>query len=138
MRSILVLFFCLSAFTVCGQSGPNPAPSAKKYETEFMMKNGSILGFAQVNLSLGEIGFKVEVNKMTKDKGTKLEFRIDMPSGRKSKIIGTLDIPYTGDTTYALKLTGNLRHAEGVHDLFLVAKGGSQFSITSFSFIFNY
>ncbi|WP_083550606.1 carbohydrate-binding protein [Chitinophaga jiangningensis] len=134
MRLILFLIFALKALTVCGQAVP-AAPSAKKFETEFRMQNGSYLGFSQVNLSLGEIGFKVEVNKTSKDKGSKLEFRIDKPKG---KIIGTLEVPYTGDTTYALKLVGNLKHAEGVHDLFIVAKGASSFSIVAFSFIWNY
>ncbi len=134
MRCILFLIFALQALTVCGQVVPATAP-AKKPEKEFQMKEGAYLGFAQVNLSLGEIGFRVEVSKTTKDKGSRLEFRIDEPKG---KIIGTLDIPYTGDTTYALKLVGNLRHAQGVHDLFLVARGASSFSISSFSFIWNY
>ncbi len=134
MRFILFMFFALKAMTVCGQAVP-AASSAKKYETEFKMQNGSYLGFSQVNLSLGEIGFQVEVNKTTKDKGSKLEFRIDKPKG---KIIGTLEVPFTGDTTYALKLVGNLKHAEGVHDLFIVARGSSSFSIVAFSFIWNY
>jgi hypothetical protein len=137
MRFILFLFFSMLTLRVSAQVAP-AAPAAapvKKHETEFTMKEGAFLGFPQVNLSLGEIGFRVEVSKTSKDKNSKLEFRIDKPKG---KIIGTLDIPYTGDTTYALKLVGNLRHAEGVHDLFLVAKGASSFSITSFSFIWNY
>ncbi|WP_143306512.1 carbohydrate-binding protein [Chitinophaga vietnamensis] len=134
MRPILLFIFVLMPLAVCGQAAP-PAPKKKKYETEFQMKEGSYLAFAQVNLSLGEIGFKVEVTNEHKQKGSRLEFRIDKPKG---KIIGTLPIPYTGDTTYALKLTGNLRHAEGVHDLYLVAKGSVPFSITSFSFIYNY
>jgi endo-1,4-beta-xylanase len=77
----------------------------------------------------------VEVASEQKKGNSKLEFRIDKPKG---KIIGVLDIPYTGDSTHALKLTGNLKHAEGVHDLYLVARGTGPFSITSFGFIFNY
>ncbi|MCW3466281.1 carbohydrate-binding protein [Chitinophaga nivalis] len=134
MRLILFLFFAFVQLSVVAQTA---APTARKgnYETEFKMKEGSYLGFAQVNLSLGEIGFKVEVACEHKKSNARLEFRIDKPKG---KIIGTLDIPYTGDSTYALKLTGNLRHAEGIHDLYLVAKGPLTFSITSFSFIYNY
>ncbi|CAL1517953.1 carbohydrate-binding protein [Chitinophaga sp. MM2321] len=134
MRLILFLLLAFVQLTVYGQTA---APAGKKGErsTEFKMKEGSYLSFTQVNLSLGEIGFKVEVACEHKKSNAKLEFRIDKPKG---KIIGTLDIPYTGDSTYALKLTGNLRHAEGVHDLYLVARGEIAFSITSFSFIYNY
>ncbi|NSL86919.1 carbohydrate-binding protein [Chitinophaga solisilvae] len=134
MRLLLFLFFAMVQLSVFGQAGKPPAKKGNR-ETEFRMKEGSYLSFAQVNLSLGEIGFKVEVACEHKKSNAKLEFRIDKPKG---KIIGTLDIPYTGDSTYALKLTGNLRHAEGVHDLYLVAKGGIAFSITSFAFIYNY
>ncbi|HVI47803.1 MAG TPA: carbohydrate-binding protein [Chitinophaga sp.] len=132
-----LLFFLFFAFVQLAAYGQAAAPAAKKgkYETEFKMKEGSYLGFAQVNLSLGEIGFKVEVLCDQKKSNARLEFRIDKPKG---KVIGTLEIPYTGDSTYALKLTGNLRHAEGVHDLYLVARGNITFSITSFSFIHNY
>lgn len=129
---MLVLVFL--SLSVTGQT---TTPSAKKgnRSTEFQMKEGSYLAFAQVNLSRGEIGFRVEVASEHKNGKAKIEFRIDKPKG---KIIGTLEVPYTGDSTYALKLTGNLRHAEGVHDLYLVAKGANSFSITSFGFIFNY
>ncbi|MBS0030837.1 carbohydrate-binding protein [Chitinophaga sp. 22321] len=134
MRLMLLLFFVVVSLPVYGQTA---APAAKKgnRSTEFQMKEGSYLSFAQVNLSLGEIGFRVEVASEHKKSNARLEFRIDKPKG---KIIGTLEIPYTGDSTYALKLTGNLRHAEGVHDLYLVAKGALPFSITSFGFIYNY
>ncbi|MEZ2442966.1 hypothetical protein QFZ51_003461 [Chitinophaga sp. W3I9] len=134
MRLMLLLLFAFVPVSVLGQTA---APAGKKGNraTEFQMKEGSYLSFAQVNLSLGEIGFRVEVASEHKKSNARLEFRIDKPKG---KIIGTLDIPYTGDSTYALKLTGNLRHAEGVHDLYLVAKGGMPFSITAFGFIFNY
>ena len=134
MRLPILLILMIVSLSVCGQTS---APSAKKGNraTEFVMKEGSYLSFAQVNLSLGEIGFKVEVASEHKNSKAKIEFRIDKPKG---KIIGTLEVPYTGDSTYALKLTGNLRHAEGVHDLYLVARGANPFSITSFGFIFNY
>ncbi|NLR60489.1 carbohydrate-binding protein [Chitinophaga polysaccharea] len=136
MRLMLLLLFAFVPLSVAGQTAA-PAPAAKKGNraTEFQMKEGSYLSFAQVNLSLGEIGFRVEVASEHKKSNARLEFRIDKPKG---KIIGTLEIPYTGDSTYALKLTGNLRHAEGVHDLYLVARGAMPFSITSFGFIYNY
>lgn len=102
------------------------------------MKSGSYLGFGQVNLGLGEVSVKVTVfceNKQSK--GSRLEFRINSPKGKKSRRIGTLKIPYTGDTTYNLKMTGNSRYSFGVHDLYLVARG-SQFSITAISFELDY
>ncbi|RFS26989.1 hypothetical protein DVR12_04180 [Chitinophaga silvatica] len=134
MRLLFLLIILIVSLSVHGQTS---TPSAKKGNraTEFQMKEGSYLSFAQVNLSLGEIGFRVEVASEHKNSKSKIEFRIDKPKG---KIIGTLEIPYTGDSTYALKLTGNLKHAEGVHDLYLVARGAYGFSITSFGFIFNY
>lgn len=110
-----------------------PAPKVK-HETEFQMKSGSYLGFGQVYLGMGEIGFKVEVTNSQKSEPT-LEFRIDKPKG---KIIGTLKIPYTGDTTYALKVPAKMGKNRGTHDLYLVAKGGGQFIISSFSFIHVY
>ena len=109
---------------------------AKKgnFETEFKMKSGSFLGFGQVNLGMGEVGFKVVVFCESKQKSARLEFRINHPRGKKSRKIGTLKIPFTGDTTYALKFVGNPKYSNGVHDVYLVAKGGSPFSITSISF----
>ena len=134
MRLMILLFFVCVHLSVYGQTAVPPAKKGNRV-TEFQMKEGSYLSFAQVNLSLGEIGFRVEVASEHKKSNARLEFRIDKPKG---KIIGTLEIPYTGDSTYALKLIGNLRHAEGVHDLYLVAKGAMPFSITSFGFIYNY
>jgi hypothetical protein len=97
------------------------------------MKSGSFLGFGQVNLGMGEVGFKITVYCDSK-KSSKLEFRINRPRGKKSRKIGTLKIPFTGDTTYAIKFTGNPKYSNGVHDVYLVAKGGSPFSITAISF----
>ncbi len=100
------------------------------------MKDGSFLAFRQVNLSMGEIGFEIMITSNIKGKNApKLEFRIDRPKGKK---IGTLRIPDTADTTYHLKLTGQLRNAFGIHDLFLVAKGEGEFQISGFGFIHNY
>ncbi|HEU4553487.1 MAG TPA: carbohydrate-binding protein [Chitinophaga sp.] len=125
--------------TAAPATTPNTAPSAPpvtkpKHETEFKMKHGSYLGFGQVYLGMGEIGFRVEVTNEQKQESV-LEFRIDKPKG---KIIGTLKIPYTGDTTYALKVPPNLGRHYGTHDLYLVAKGSGQFIISSFSFIHVY
>ena len=122
------------------QAPAQPAPVVRKgnFETEFKMKSGSYLGFGQVNLGLGEVAVKVTVfceNKQSK--GSRLEFRINSPKGKKSRRIGTLKIPYTGDTTYNLKMTGNSKYSFGVHDLYLVARG-SQFSITAISFETDY
>lgn len=112
-----------------------PFPT-KPPEKKFLMKEGTFLGFSQVNLSMGEIGFEVLVSSNIKGKSTpRLEFRIDKPKGR---VIGTLKIPHTADTTYSLKLTGQLRNAMGVHDLYLVARGEGEFNITGFSFIHNF
>lgn len=161
MRPILCLFFIIVQLIARGQTATTPpstepapagmvapatpapvvpAAPAKKgnFETEFKMKAGSYLGFGQVNLGMGEIGFKVVVFCQNKEKKNgRLEFRIDRPKGKKSKRIGTLKIPFTGDTTYALKLTGNPKYSYGVHDLYLVAKG-NPFSITSISFVQDY
>ena len=160
MRPILCLFLIIAQLTARGQTAvpppdssppaitqPTTAPAApadstkvKKgnFETEFKMKSGSFLGFGQVNLSMGEVGFKVVVFCESKAKNAKLEFRIDKPRGKKSRRIGTLKIPFTGDTTFALKFTGNPKYSNGVHDLYLVAKGGSPFSITSITFMQEY
>ena len=164
MRPILCLFFIIAQLIVRGQTQTStpaaspptstgaattppatppagqPAPVVKKgnFETEFKMKAGSYLGFGQVNLSMGEIGFRGTVyceNKQSKN--ARREFRINSPKGKKSRRLGTLKIPYTGDTTYSLKLVGNPKYSFGVHDLYLVAKG-SQFSITSISFEQDY
>lgn len=103
------------------------------------MKSGSCLGFGQVNLSMGEVGFRIVVFCESKNsKNARLEFRIDKPRGKKSRKIGTLKIPFTGDTTFTLKFTGNPKYSNGVHDLYLVAKGSSPFSITSISFVQEY
>lgn len=113
-----------------------PASKASEPEKKYLMKDGSYLGFRQVNLSMGEIGFEVTISSNIKGKASPtLEFRIDKPKGKK---IGSLKIPDTADTTFNIKLTGQLRHAMGVHDLFLVAKGSGEFNISGFAFIRNY
>ncbi|MRG43473.1 carbohydrate-binding protein [Chitinophaga sp. SYP-B3965] len=122
------------AFPARGQLVPAGEP--RDPETKYLMKDGTYLGFRQVNLSMGEIGFEVTISSNIKGKGSPtLEFRIDKPRGKK---IGTLKIPDTADTTFNIKLTGQLRHAMGVHDLFLVAKGSGEFQIFGFAFIRNY
>jgi hypothetical protein len=145
MRLTLMLLQCLLIFLipllVQGQEAAPSTPPATtpatpaapkvKHETEFQMKSGSYLGFGQVYLGMGEIGFQVEVTNSQKSEPV-LEFRIDKPKG---KVIGTLKIPYTGDTTYALKVPARMGKNSGTHDLYLVAKGSGQFIISSFSFI---
>ena len=128
----ILMFIVLPA---SGQTLTTPSPLRAKPDNELKMKNGSILGFRQINLSMGEIGFEVHVSCNDKTSGGKLEFRLDHSRGKK---IGTLEIPYTADTVYSIKLVGHLPHANGVHDLFLIAKGSSEFSISSFGFIQNY
>lgn len=138
---MLMLLQCLVLFLIpLLVQGQTAAPSTNpttpqapkvKHETEFQMKSGSYLGFGQVYLGMGEIGFKVEVTNSQKSEPV-LEFRIDKPKG---KLIGTLKIPYTGDTTYALKVPAKMGKNHGTHDLYLVAKGSGQFIISSFSFI---
>lgn len=161
MRPILCLALLMVQLIAKGQAAaPSPATSppadtsstAKSapkadstkvrkgnFETEFKMKNGSFLGFGQVNLSMGEVGVRLEVFcESKKSNAARLEFRIDKPRGKKSRKIGTLKIPFTGDTTFSVKFTGNPKYSNGVHDLYLVAKGSSPFSITSISFIQDY
>lgn len=167
MRPILCLFFIIAQLIVRGQTQSSPpaasppaatqtgtepptgttgnpatpaaAPIVKKgnFETEFKMKSGSYLGFGQVNLSMGEVAVKVTIFCENKSKGSRLELRIDKPRGKKSRRVGTMKIPYTGDTTLNMKLTGNPKYAFGIHDIYLVAKG-SQFSITAISFEQDY
>ncbi|WP_188315915.1 carbohydrate-binding protein [Chitinophaga agrisoli] len=111
---------------------PTPPTPRLKPETEFKMQHGSYLGFGQVYLGSGEIGFEVQVTNTQKGGDSRLEFRIDKPKG---KIIGTLKVPFTGDTTYALKVPTSLGRFYGTHDLYVVAKGSGPFFISSFSFI---
>ncbi len=125
--------FCFLSLSARGQLLSRTPPQDT---VTYQMKEGAFLAFRQVNLSMGEIGFEVTVSSNIKTKnGPRLEFRIDRPKGKK---IGTLKIPDTADTTFCLKLTGQLRHAFGIHDLFLVAKGEGEFQISGFGFIHNY
>ncbi len=110
---------------------PTPPTPRPKPETEFKMQDGSYLGFGQVYLGSGEIGFEVQITNTQKG-DARLEFRIDKPKG---KLIGTLKVPFTGDTTYALKVPTVLNRFYGTHDLYVVAKGGGPFTISSFTFI---
>jgi len=129
----IVAISILFAFPARGQLVP---AGKKEPETKYLMKEGAYLGFRQVNLSMGEIGFEVTISSNIKGKASPtLEFRIDKPKGKK---IGSLKIPDTADTTFNIKLTGQLRHAMGVHDLFLVARGSGEFNIFGFAFIRNY
>lgn len=135
LTALAVILFSISL----PARGQSPVLSVKQDSVSYLMKEGAYLGFRQVNLSMGEIGFEVKVTSKLKGKSSaRLEFRIDQPKGRKSKRIGTLRIPDTADTTYAIKLQGNLRNAIGVHDLYLVAKGSGEFNITGFAFISNW
>ncbi|MCK7556612.1 carbohydrate-binding protein [Chitinophaga sedimenti] len=134
---ILAITVAILQFIVLSASGQNNAapPAPKPKNDEFVMKSGSILGFRQINMSMGEVGFEVMVTCADKTGAGRLEFRIDHARGKK---IGTLDIPYTADTVYSAKLVGHLPHANGVHDLYLIARGSSEFSISAFGFIRNY
>ncbi|UYQ91278.1 carbohydrate-binding protein [Chitinophaga horti] len=117
-----------------GQNNAAP-PLPKPKDNEFVMKKGTILGFRQINLNMGQVGFEVMVTCADKTGTGRLEFRLDHVRGKK---IGTLEIPYTADTVYSAKLVGHMPNAMGVHDIFLIAKGGSEFSISAFGFIQNY
>ncbi len=129
------LFCCLSV----GASGQGVMRTPASDTVKYVMKSGTYLGFRQVNLSMGEIGFELMISSNIKGKSApRLEFRIDQPKGKRSKKLGSIRIPDTADTTYKIKLTGQLRHAFGIHDLFLVAKGDGDFEISGFSFIHNY
>jgi hypothetical protein len=158
MRPIILCLFLLLHLIVRGQTAaPPPAPSPPAatttpppvadspavrkgdFQTEYKMKANSYLGFGQVNLGMGEIGVKVVVFCENKAKASsRLEFRLDKPKGKKSHRVGSLKIPFTNDSTFSLKLTGNSKYFYGVHDIYLVAKGSGQFSITSISFILDY
>ncbi|WP_074237389.1 carbohydrate-binding protein [Chitinophaga niabensis] len=130
----IVAISILFAFPARGQLVPATQP--KDQETKYLMKEGTYLGFRQVNLSMGEIGFEITISSNIKGKAAPtLEFRIDKPKGKK---IGSLKIPDTADTTFNIKLTGQLKNAMGVHDLFLVARGSGEFNIFGFAFIRNY
>lgn len=133
---VLAAIVAISIFFALPARGQLVPATKSADETKYLMREGAYLGFRQVNLSMGEIGFEVTISSNIKGKASPtLEFRRDSPRGKK---IGTLKIPDTADTTFNIKLTGQLRNAMGVHDLFLVAKGSGEFNISGFAFIRNY
>lgn len=139
IRCILCLILLLPAMAAYSQTAPpqqqKVQDTTKEKVPTFTMNNGNALAFFQVNLGQGEFGFRVEVQCNNKlQKGSRIEFRVDKPKG---KIIGSVKVEYTGDTTHVLKLTHIPRHAWGIHDIYVIARGsgGNLFTISSFSYI---
>jgi hypothetical protein len=140
MSKTLYILLCCLCFHVTASCQNREAKGLSPTDTtSFLMQEGCFMGFFQVNLSMGEIGFQVwYTSNLPQKQRVTLEFRIGQPKGKKSKRIGKLRIPNSADTLATLKLEGHLRHAIGIHDLFLVPKGVGSFQLKGISFIPNY
>lgn len=79
------------------------------------------VGYADFDLGDGAKSIEVELAVDDKYAGSQLEIRLDGPRGR---LVGRLDIRSTGGWKERRFQTTELRGASGVHDLYLVAKGG--------------
>ncbi len=94
--------------------------------------------FKNMDFGKGAKSFKIEVScENSKINNAKVEFRLDRPDG---ELIGSADVGFTYWITYYKELTGEVKNAVGIHDLYIVAKGengdayGRLFNVNWFTF----
>ncbi len=63
--------------------------------------------------------------------GGKIELRLDSKEG---ELIGTLNIPYIGDWNQWKELSTAVKSSKGVHDLYLIFKGGTPYELFRFDY----
>ncbi|MEP7279604.1 MAG: carbohydrate-binding protein [Bacteroidota bacterium] len=104
----------------------------------FKLKNNGYLMFNDVDFGEGAKFFKIAVScENSKIKNAKIEMRLDSPQG---KLIGEVPVGFTYWITYYKELTGPVRGASGIHNVYIVAKGengdayGRLFNINWFTF----
>lgn len=108
----------------------------------FKLKDGGYLKFNQMDFGPGAAGFRVEVSSENAGlREARLEFRIDSPWGKK---IGEAVVSYTKGKDNYVVLTAPVGGAEGIHDVYLVARGsggdrrGHLFNVNWFTFSRTY
>jgi beta-glucosidase len=88
---------------------------------------GDWIRFAGTALGRGASTFTASVAKPGPDTGT-IEVRLDSPTGR---LLGTVNVPSTGDVYAYATVTADLARASGVRDVYLVF--GSELRLSTFS-----
>ena len=83
------------------------------------IENGDYIGFKDVDF--GESADKIDVRVAANSGGSSIEVRIDGPTG---KLLGTVDVGSTGGWQDWQTMSASLTKTSGVHDLYLVFKGG--------------
>jgi arabinoxylan arabinofuranohydrolase len=111
-------------------------------EYQMMMGDGGYLQYNNVDFGEGAKGFHVEISSDNPTiRNGVLEIRLDNPAG---KLVGKVTVESSGGHTNYRTLTTDVTvGAEGIHNLFLVARGSAAptqqrlFNITSFGFTRN-
>lgn len=83
------------------------------------IENGDYIGFKDVDF--GDGADKIDVRVAANAGGSSIEVRIDGPDG---KLLGTVDVAATGGWQTWQTMSASLTKTSGVHDLYLVFKGG--------------
>lgn len=109
-----------------------------KQDFHFKLKNEGHLMFKDIDFGEGARSFNISVScENSKIKNARVEFRLDSPDG---ELIGSAEVGFTYWITYYKEITGAIKNAKGVHDLYIVAKGengdadGRLFNVNWFTF----
>ena len=86
------------------------------------IENGDYIGFKGVDFAGG--AESIDLRVASPNSGNSIEIRLDSPTG---KLIGTADVPETGGWQTWKTVNAALEKATGVHDMYLVFKGGESY-----------
>ena len=86
------------------------------------IENGDYIGFKGVDFAGG--AESIDLRVASPNSGNSIEIRLDAPDG---KLIGTAEVPETGGWQTWKTVTAALDKATGVHDMYLVFKGGESY-----------
>ncbi len=97
------------------------------------LDNGDWVNYSSLDFGAGVREFRAQIGVEAQYAGQALELRLDSPQG---KLVGTLIVASTGGFEIYTAQTAAISGASGVHDLFLVARGGAGIgNLESFRFV---
>ena len=106
-----------SSFSV--QSGVDLENCQEGGQDVAYIENGDYIGFKDVDFGSG--ADKIDIRVAANSGGSSIEVRLD---GADGKLIGTVDVDSTGGWQEWKTLSATLEKTSGIHDLYLVFKGG--------------
>ncbi len=109
----------IDASSFSSQSGIQTETCSEGGQDVAYIENGDYIGFKDIDFGSG--ADKIDVRAAANNGGSSIEVRLDSPTGT---LIGTVDIAATGGWQDWQTMSASLTKTSGVHDVYLVFKGG--------------